>query len=111
MLDVHKVKAVKKERLECLLMAKFIWILLNWKIFHVIDAFIRKNAPAYGCSHWKFFKLARNYGHSLRKVVNGLLSLKDWCELFIFPTIKNLLIDDRKGKKSAYQIVNDIFDA
>lgn len=110
-LDIHKVKAVKKDRLECLLIVKFIWILLNWKIFHIVDAFIRKNAPAYSCSHWKFFKLARNYGYSLRKVLNGILSFKDWCELFIIPTIKNLLIDDRKGKKSAYQIVNNIFNA
>jgi hypothetical protein len=110
-LDINKVKAVKKDRLECLLIIKFIWILLNWKIFHVIDVFIKKTAAAYSCSHWKFFKLARHYGHSLRKVVNGLISFRDWCEIFIFPTIQNLLIDDRKGKKSAYQIVNDVFDA
>lgn len=109
-LDVHKVKAVSKERLECQLIAKFIWILLNWKIFHVIDAFIKKKLPAYSCSHWKFFKLARNYGHSLRKVVSGILSFTDWWETFIFPTIKNLLIDDRKGKRSGYQIVDDIFN-
>lgn len=108
-LGIHKVKAVKKERLECLLVIKFIWILLNWKIFHVIDAFIKKNAPAYSCSHWKFFKLARQYGHALRHVIKGIISFKDWCEIFICPLMKNLLIDDRKGKKSAYQIINDVF--
>jgi len=110
-LDIHKVKAVRKDRLECLLIIKFIWILLNWKIFHVIDAFINKTSTTYSGSHWKFFKLARHYGHSLRKVVNGVLSFRDWCEISILPIIKNLLIDDRKGKKSAYQIVNDVFDA
>lgn len=109
-LDINKVKAVKKDRLECLLFIKFIWILLNWKIFHTIDAFIKKTTPAYSCSHWKFFKLASYYGHSLRKVVNGMLSFMEWCQMFIFPTIKNLLIDDRKEKKSAYQIVNDVFN-
>lgn len=33
LLGIHKVKAVKKERMECQLIGRFIWILLNWKVF------------------------------------------------------------------------------
>ena len=110
LLDVHKIKAVKKDRLECQLIAKFIWILLNWKIFRCIDAAIQKHSPGYACSMWKFFKQARQFNYTLRKVVKGNIGFKDWCEIFIFPILKPMLIEPQKGKKAAFQIVYDIFN-
>ena len=110
LLSIHRVKAVKKERFECQLIAKFIWILLNWKIFRCIDAFVQKNSPGYACSSWKFFKQARQYNHALRKVVANIIGFKDWCEIFICPIIKNLLIEPKKGKIPAFDIVNGIFN-
>jgi hypothetical protein len=109
LLGIHKVKAVKKDRLECQLIARFIWILLNWKIFQCIDTFIQKHSPDYACSIWKFFKQARLYGHALRKVTTASMSFKDWCQIFILPIIKSLLIEPKKGKKAGYMIVNDVF--
>jgi hypothetical protein len=108
LLGIQKVKAVKKDRFECQLIARFIWILMNWKIFKYFDVFIQKNAPGYACSMWKFFKQARVFGHALRKVYNGSLNFKDWCEIFIFPIIKSLLIEPKKGKKATFQIVNEL---
>jgi hypothetical protein len=110
LLDIHQVKVVKKDRFECQLLAKLIWILLNWKIFTCIDAFIQKNSPGHACSLWKFFKQVRHYKYSLRKVANNSMPFKDWCELFICPIIKSLLIEPKKGKTPAFNIVNDIFN-
>jgi hypothetical protein len=110
LLDVHKIKAVKKQRLECHLIAKFIWILIHWKIFRCIDVVVQNGSPGHACSMWKFFKEVRQHGHALRKVMNDNLSFKDWCELFIFPVIKHLLIEPKKGKKPAFQIVDRIFN-
>ncbi|WP_262497475.1 IS4 family transposase [Mucilaginibacter gotjawali] len=110
LLGIHQVKAVKKERLECQLIARFIWILINWKIFQCIDSFIKSNSPGYACSIWKFFKQARQYSYALRKVLAGNMNLSDWCELFVYPIIKNLLVEHKKGKKPAYAIVHDIFN-
>jgi regulator of extracellular matrix RemA (YlzA/DUF370 family) len=110
LLDVNKVKAVKKDRLECQLIAKFIWILMNWKIFRCLNAVVQKDSPGYACSMWKFFKQVRQYSYALRKVMKDTLSFKEWCELFIFPIIKHLLIEPKKGKKAAFQIVDDIFN-
>ena len=109
LLGIHKVKAVKKERLECQLIARFIWILLNWKIFQCIDTFIQKNSPEHACSLWKFFKQARQHGQSLRKVIADNMNFRDWCEIFLCPIIKGLLIEPKKGKKPAFMIVNDAF--
>jgi len=110
LMDIHKVKVVKKDRLECQLVAKFIWILLNWKIFRCIDSFIQTGSPGYACSIWKFFKQARQYSYALRKVLTGDMSFRDWCQLFICPIVKNLLIEPKKGKKPAFAIVYDIFN-
>jgi hypothetical protein len=110
LLDMQRVKAVKKERLECQLIAKFIWILLNWKIFRCIDAFVRQHSPGYACSLWKFFKQARQCSHVLRLVINGKIHFSGWCEISIFSILKNLLIEPKKGKKASFNIVNDIFN-
>jgi transposase len=64
LLGVDKIKAIKKERLECQLIPRFIWVLINWKIFWCIDTFIQKTSPGYACSAWKFFKQARQDGHT-----------------------------------------------
>jgi Transposase DDE domain len=109
LLDIHKVKRVKKERLECQLIAKFIWILLNWKIFWHINVHIQRNLPGYACSTWKFFKQARQYSHALRKVATASMDFNAWCERFLCPIIKHLVIEPKKGKKPGYCIVNDAF--
>lgn len=35
--EIHKVKKVKTERIECQLLAKLLWVLLNWRLFHVLN--------------------------------------------------------------------------
>ena len=108
-LDMQKVKPVKKERLECQLIAKFIWILLNWKVFRVIDSFVKENSSGYACSMWKFFKQAKHDSNILKLVIKSKLPFEYWCKVLIASIIQNLLIEPRKGKKAGYEIVNDIF--
>jgi len=109
LLNIHKVKAVKKERFECQLVAKFIWILINWKVFRCVDVFIRYNSSDHACSMWKFFKQARKYSDALRMSIIGKLQFSDWCKVFLV-NIKSLLIEPKKGKKAGFAIVNDIFN-
>jgi len=107
---IHKVKPVKKERLICQILAKFIWILLNWKIFNCFDQFIKKSSCDYACSLWKFAKQARHHSQSVRNIIAGNISFKKWCKIFINPIINSLFVEDKKGRKSAYTIVNDVFN-
>lgn len=109
LLNIHKVKAVKKERFECHLIAKFIWILINWKIFRCVDIFIRHNSSDYACSMWKFFKQAKRCGNALRIAVIGKITFADWCKVFLV-NIKSLLIEPKKGKRAGFAIVNDVFN-
>jgi hypothetical protein len=109
LLNIHKVKAVKKERFECHLTAKFIWILINWKIFRCVDVFIRHNSSDYACSMWKFFKQAKRCSNALRIAVIGKITFADWCKVFLV-NIKSLLIEPKKGKRAGFAIVNDVFN-
>jgi IS4 transposase len=39
--EINKVKKVKKERLECQLLAKLIWVLLNWQLFRSCNHYVK----------------------------------------------------------------------
>lgn len=107
---MHKVKAMKKERLICQILAKFIWILLNWRMFSCVDQFIKKSSGNHACSLWKFAKQSRHQNQTIRNILVGNISLKKWCEITLNPIIKNLFVEDKKSRKSAYAIVNGIFN-
>ena len=109
LLNLHLVKVVKKDRLECQLIGKFIWTLINWKVFRCVDVFVRNKSKHHACSIWRFFKQAKKYGWALRMLVVGELLFTDWCKILLF-NIKSLLIEPKKGKKAGFIIVNDIFN-
>ena len=109
LLSIHKNKPIKRHRLECQLLAKFIWILLNWKIFHAVSKFILKHSPNNNCSIWKFFKQARHHSYSLRMVISRQLTFEQWSKMFIYPIVQWLLIEPKKHKKAHHQILNQAF--
>jgi hypothetical protein len=109
LLLIHKTKPVKKHRFECQLLAKFIWVLLNWKIFQAISKFILKESPNNNCSLWKFFKQARHHSYSLRMVIAGTLRFEQWCKIYIYPIVRHLLIEPKNEKIPHHQILNKSF--
>jgi hypothetical protein len=109
LLLIHKTKPVKKHRLECQLLAKFIWVLLNWKIFQAISKFILKESPHNNCSLWKFFKQSKHHSSSLRMVIARTLQFEQWCKIYIYPIIQGLLIEPKNGKSPHHQILNESF--
>lgn len=109
LLLIHKTKPVKKHRLECQLLAKFIWVLLNWKIFQAISKFILKESPNHNCSLWKFFKQAKHHSYSLRMVVARTLAFEQWCKVYIYPIVGCLLIEPKNKKETHHQILNQSF--
>ena len=110
LLAVHEVKTAKMERMESMLLAKFIWIVINCKVFCSLNTEVSEQSPQNACSVWKFFKCARNIYQSLRgKLTNGISSFKQWCMDFIIPIVKNLRIEPKKNRKAAYELLGDIY--
>jgi len=108
-LKIHKVKAVKKERMECQLIAKLIWILLNSKLLSIANMILRKEQPDQGCSPIKFFKRAKIFSQTLMNTINNHEQFFNWYKTSVIPIIPYLVIEKRKDEKTHCQILNDIF--
>jgi len=67
--EINKVKKVKKERMECQLLARLLWILLNWSLFNACNRYVHKQNSDKGVSILKFFKRCVSFSFTLRQVI------------------------------------------
>jgi IS4 transposase len=104
--EINKVKRVKKERMECQLLAKLLWVLLNWQLFQSCNRYVQVDSPEKGVSPLKFFKRCISFSGSLRSVVLNRLSLVKWLTNVFLPLIENTLCEAPVGKVTHYQILD-----
>jgi hypothetical protein len=105
--EIHKVKRVKKERMECQLLAKLIWILLNWRLFQTCNNHLRFITTEIGMSTIKFFKRCLKFSEMLRKVILKRHSVEDWLKDDFLPIIDNAFCEAPKNKLTHYEIFKD----
>jgi Transposase DDE domain len=104
--EINKVKKVKKERMECQLLAKLLWVLLNWQLFQSCNRCVQASSPEKGVSLLKFFKRCIRFSDSLRLVVLNRTSFMEWLTNVFLPLIENTLCEAPTGKLTHYQILN-----
>ena len=105
--EIDKVKKVKKERLECQLLAKFLWILLNWRLFQACNKHVRKKEPSAGVSILKFFKRCLSFSDSLRLVVLQRTPVSTWLRKIFLPLIENTACEAPRKKVTHYQVFKE----
>lgn len=108
-LKLHKVKSMRKERMECQLIAKFIWILLNSKILQIANYLLKYDYPDLGCSPFKFYKRAKKYNQTLMHAMLNENNLFLWFKKKVIPIIPDLVIEQRFKKETHTQILSRIF--
>jgi len=106
-LSIHKVKKVKKERLECQLIARIIWALVNWRLFQAANWSLKPSKKARGVSILKFSKQVVKFTATFREVINDVIKFRYWVKERYIPIITHLLIETKKGKTSHCQILVD----
>lgn len=106
-LKIHVTKKVKKERFECQLIAKIIWIVLNWRLFQIANLRIKSMKKYLGCSVVKFFKQAKSFSSTLRNLIIHQLSPEEWFRKRFNPLIPNFIIEQKNGKQTHCQIFNE----
>jgi hypothetical protein len=106
-IKIHKTKKVKKERFECHLIAKMIWIILNWRLFQIANSMIKARETKAGCSIAKFFKQAMRFMGSLKHVIVHNENVYHWFTNIFVPIVPNLVIEKKNGKKTHCQIYAD----
>lgn len=67
--NISKIKKVKIERFECMLLAGLIWIMTHWKVFQIINQWFYQHIPSKTASMWKYFKHAVRCTNKFRDVV------------------------------------------
>ena len=100
---IDRIKKVKKERLECQLLAKLMWILINWELFRSCNNHTRKQDKNQGISILIFFKRCIKFAASFRLVLLKRTSIISWLKLTYLPLIKDCLCDAPKNKKTHYE--------
>ncbi|HRE68682.1 MAG TPA: IS4 family transposase [Cyclobacteriaceae bacterium] len=106
--EIHKVKKVKTERMECQLLAKLLWVLLNWRLFQCSNQYVKKHSPKMGVSLIKFFKRCGQFSHSLRFVILRRINLKKWMNQTFLPLIENTRCESPTNKQTHYQILHSL---
>lgn len=107
--EIDKIKNVKKDRMECQLLAKFLWILLNWHLFQSCNRYVRERDQEKGVSVLKFFKRCLSFTNTLRLVVLQRLDIDIWLKNVFLPLIENTACEPPKKKKTHYQVITDAF--
>jgi hypothetical protein len=107
--EINKLKKVKKERLECQLLAKLLWTLLNWRLFQCCNHHVRTKSKNMGVSVLKFFKRSLVFSDTLRLVILKKLPLHLWLDQVFLPLIRNTACEAPSGKRTHYQTLDDLF--
>jgi hypothetical protein len=102
-LQINKVKSVRTQRFQCELMARFIWILLNWQVYRITQRCMNSK-----CSIWKFFKNAFRTSDRLRQVLFENRPASHWLELIIPNAARKYRTEIKNGKHDYSQILNDL---
>ena len=110
-LDIDSIRAMKKERMECQLLAKLIWILLNTSILSVANQLLESNRCHKRCSYPKFFKMARMFTSRMRAKISCHRDLANWFITSLVPIIPKLTVEKRLKQKPHHQILYDLFYA
>lgn len=105
--EIHQVKRVKKERMECQLLGKLIWILLNWRLFQICNEHLRLTKAKVGMSTIKFCKRCLKFSPMLRKVILQKYSLENWLNDDFLPLIDNAFCEAPKDKITHYEVFNN----
>lgn len=101
--EIHKMKKVKTERMECQLLAKLLWVLLNWRLFQSSNHHVKKYSYGVGVSLIKFFKRCRQFSHTLRLVILRRIKLNEWLKRIFLPLIENTKCESPAKKQTHYQ--------
>jgi hypothetical protein len=107
-LRINRVKPMKKERMECQLIAKLIWILLSSKILQIANYALKNNDADLGCSPTKFFKRAKKYNQVIKSIIEGVFPFYDWFMITIVPIIPYLIVEQRLKEFTHCQILTNI---
>jgi hypothetical protein len=108
--NVNAIGKMKMVRFEAQLLAKLIWILINWKIFFALNGWVYHQDAEQMCSIWKFYKQIIRTSSQLRDILWEDGDWAKWLSKLFTKAHRNLLIEKKKNKKAFYEHFNLLMD-
>jgi hypothetical protein len=107
---INKVKAMKIERFQCQLLARFLWILLHGQVLGIIQRDFDRSSQSknFKCSIWKFYKVAFRLSGILRQALLGNQSISNWLSKIFHNAENKFITETKKGKPSTHKILNNL---
>ncbi len=99
---INKIKKTKRERIECYLYAKLVFVLLGWNIFWKIMDCVDKSAPL---SFYKLLKNLKRFCPNLIRTTKVSLKGPGGSEFFLSSVMSNCRLEKRKGHLSSVDII------
>jgi hypothetical protein len=103
--NINKVKAMKLQRFQCHLLAKLLWILINWKMLRIIQDWFARKDKYYKCSIWKFYKVASRLSNLLRQTLCYRTAPDYWLAQLIAKGQKKFITETKNTKPNVQTIL------
>jgi hypothetical protein len=107
---IDNLKAMKKERLQCHLLAQLIWLSLTWKIYQLTNFMARKTKNR-TTSVLKFYSRINRMKRKIQELLNYKWGLAKWLNCNIMNIISSSLTEKKKNKIAHYEILTEIYMA
>jgi len=105
--NINKIKSMKLQRFQCQLLAKFLWILIHWKMLKLVQDWLidYTNNKYYKCSIWKFYKVAFQLSGLLRQALLNLQSPSVWISKLVGKAERKYLTELKNKKLDTQKIL------
>jgi hypothetical protein len=107
---INKVKAMKIERFQCQLLARFLWILLHGQVLRIIQKEFDRTHQGKNlkCSIWKFYKVAFRLSSILRQALLGNQSISNWLSKIFHNAENKFITETKKGRPSTHKLLHNL---
>lgn len=94
---IDMVKGIKIYRFECQLIAKLLWLIIQWKIFQFVVRTVNDNHPGESCSIWKYFKHAYRTNSMIRAILTRPQKLIRMLQDIISTATTQFKLEEKNG--------------
>jgi len=108
---IHSIKKISKERFECQFYAKFIWILLYWRVFQVANLSLQNHGINIPCSVLKFYIRAKWLTRTFKILIRQENGIYNWLKSKLLSFSKMITVETKKGKLNQYQLITNTVKA
>lgn len=107
---INKIKAMKIERFQCQLLARFLWILLHGQVLRIIQKEVNKapQGKQFKCSIWKFYKVAFRLSGLLRQAMLGNQPISNWLSKILYNAENKFITETKKGRPSTFKVLRNL---